>query len=42
LTCTAPLARRTQTQFGIAFAEVTDADLLRLDTAISRRQKPGR
>ena len=42
LTCTATLARRTQTQFGIAFADVTDADLLRLDTAITRHQGPQR
>ncbi len=40
LKCTATLARRTQTQFGIAFADVTDADLLRLDTAITRHQQP--
>ena len=42
LKCTATLARRTQTQFGIAFADVSDADLLRLDTAITRHQQPHR
>jgi len=35
LTCTAELARRTGDQIGVAFADVSDADLLRLDNAVT-------
>jgi methyl-accepting chemotaxis protein len=39
MACSAMLARRTGSNFGVSFADVADADLLRLDTAITRHQQ---
>jgi hypothetical protein len=39
--CLAVLVRRAGGHLGVAFGEVGDADLLRLDATIARHQKPG-
>jgi hypothetical protein len=40
--CAATLARETSAGVGVAFVDVRDADLLRLDQAITSLGRPGR